>query len=224
MAAVLLAAPQAPALASALASALAPAHAATSTPAIAKFPENFLFGVSMSGFQSEGSFPDGNWTRYARNHEPYGNSVDFGNRYPGDLQLARDLGVNVFRTSLEWARIESRRGVRDATELAYYDDLVRRIKAAGMRPMLTLDHWAHPGWVADQGGWTNPSTSSDRLRHARFMVERYRGQGAACRTCPSTSWRTGCRPTTATRVSTDTRAQTTSATTSTGCSAPSVRA
>ncbi|GAA2427396.1 family 1 glycosylhydrolase [Actinomadura vinacea] len=153
------------------------AGAAPPPPAVAKFPAGFMWGVSTSGFQAEGSFPDSNWTRYAEKKDPYNDSVDFRNRYPGDVKLARGLGANVFRTSLEWARIEPRRGVRDERELAYYDDLVRRIKAAGMRPMLTLDHWVYPGWVADQGAWDDPRTSSDWLRHARFMVERYRGQG-----------------------------------------------
>ncbi|MEW2354959.1 family 1 glycosylhydrolase [Spirillospora sp. NPDC029432] len=159
-----------------------PAQAAETAPGVAKFPADFLWGVSTSGFQSEGSAPDSNWSRYVEKKasgikDPYKNAVDFRHRYPEDVQRARDLGVNVFRTSLEWARIEPRRGVRDERELAYYDDLVRRIKAAGMRPMLTLDHWVHPGWVVDQGSWDDPRTSADWLRHARFMVERYRGQG-----------------------------------------------
>ncbi|MFC5744877.1 family 1 glycosylhydrolase [Actinomadura rugatobispora] len=163
--------------------AVSPAGAAEAAgPAVAKFPSGFMWGVSTSGFQSEGSYPDSNWTRYVQRKaagvkDPYRDSVDFRHRYPGDVRLARGLGANVFRASLEWARIEPRRGVRDQRELAYYDDLVRRIRAAGMRPMLTLDHWVHPGWVADQGAWDNARTPSDWLRHARSMVERYRGQG-----------------------------------------------
>ncbi|HLV71979.1 MAG TPA: family 1 glycosylhydrolase [Vulgatibacteraceae bacterium] len=151
-------------------------------PVTAKFPPGFLWGVSTSGFQSEGSFPDSNWTRYAERgaygvEHPYGDSVDFRNRYPGDLRLAKGLGVNVFRTSIEWARVEPRRGQRDPEALAYYDDLIRQIKANGMRPMLTLDHWVYPGWVADQGAWDNPQTQKDWLRNAEFIVNRYKGQG-----------------------------------------------
>ena len=129
-----------------------------------------------------GSFPDSNWTRYIKRKapgisDPYKNSVDFLHRYPGDVELARKLGVNVFRTSIEWARIEPRRGVRDPKAIAYYDDLIRRIRAAGMRPMITLDHWVYPGWVADQGAWDNPRTRADWLSNARFIVNRYKRQG-----------------------------------------------
>jgi beta-glucosidase len=144
-----------------------------------KFPPNFLWGVATAGYQSEGSAPDSNWARYAkdRSKDPYGNAVDFRHRYPADLKLARNLGVNVFRTSIEWARIEPEQGRWDWKEIHYYDDLVRRIRTDGMRPMLTLNHWVHPGWVASQGGWANKKTAAQWLRFARFVVNRYRGQG-----------------------------------------------
>ncbi|WP_433332606.1 family 1 glycosylhydrolase [Spirillospora sp. CA-294931] len=159
-----------------------PASAATRTTGTGKFPPGFLWGVSLSGFQSEGTFPDSNWTRYVARgahgvKDPYKKAADFRHRYPEDIERARRLGVKVFRTSVEWARVEPRPGRRDARELAYYDDLVRRVKAAGMRPMLTLDHWVYPGWVADQGAWDNPKTVRDWLRNARFLVERYKRQG-----------------------------------------------
>ncbi|WP_433142525.1 glycoside hydrolase family 1 protein [Actinomadura nitritigenes] len=159
------------------------AHARTAPPATAEFPRGFLWGVATSGFQGEGSFPDSNWTRYIKRKapgisDPYKNSVDFLHRYPGDVELARKLGVNVFRTSIEWARVEPKRGVRDPKAIAYYDDLVRRIRAAGMRPMITLDHWVYPGWVADQGAWDDPKTQAEWLSNARFIVNRYKRQGA----------------------------------------------
>jgi beta-glucosidase len=145
-----------------------------------KFPKDFLWGVATSGFQSEGGFPDSNWTRYAASHaggaQTYGKSVDFLHQYPGDIQRAKAMGLKVFRTSVEWARVEPAKGKRDPRALAYYDDLVKRIRAAGMRPMLTLDHWVYPGWVADQGAWDNPQTIKDWLAEARFVVNRYKGE------------------------------------------------
>lgn len=161
---------------------IGPAPSPAKAPATAKFPRGFLWGVATSGFQGEGSFPDSNWTRYIKRKapgisDPYKNSVDFLHRYPGDVELARKLGVNVFRTSIEWARVEPKRGVRDPKAIAYYDDLIRRIRAAGMRPMITLDHWVYPGWVADQGAWDNPKTRADWLGNARFIVNRYKRQG-----------------------------------------------
>jgi beta-glucosidase len=143
------------------------------------FPQDFLWGVANSGFQADGDFPDSNWTRYAKKmkQDPYGKSVDFYHRYPEDVQLARKMGVKVFRTSIEWARIEPVEGHRDEAAIRHYDDLIRQIRAAGMRPMLTLDHWVYPGWTADRGGWTSDATVEAWLNEVRFVVDRYRGQG-----------------------------------------------
>jgi len=149
----------------------------------AAVPADFLWGVATSGYQSEGSAPDSNWRRYEQAgtssiKDPYGNAVDFRHRYAEDIANAEALGVNVFRFGVEWARIEPRKGVVDQAELAYYDDVVAHIVAAGMRPMITLDHWVYPGWVADQGGWDADATVGDWLTNARRVVDRYKGKGA----------------------------------------------
>ncbi|MFW0787467.1 family 1 glycosylhydrolase [Gordonia sp. CPCC 206044] len=147
------------------------AHAAPAT-----LPDGFLWGVSSSGFQSEGSSPDSNWRRYieqGKTDDRIGSSVDFRHRYRDDIALAQRLGVKVYRVGVEWARVEPRPGVIDRTELAYYDSVIAAIVAAGMRPMITLDHWVYPGWVEDRGGWANPSTPSLWLRNARRIVDRY---------------------------------------------------
>ena len=149
-------------------------------PAIPRVPAGFHWGVATAGFQSEGSAPDSNWRRYVaaktpEAKQPYGDAVDFRHRYPEDIARARAMGVNTFRFSVEWARVQPRPGVWDERELAYYDDVVRRIEAAGMTPMPTLTHFTHPGWVVDQGAWTNPRTVDDWLAFAGRIVQRYRG-------------------------------------------------
>jgi beta-glucosidase len=149
----------------------------------AAVPDDFLWGVATSGYQSEGSAPDSNWRRYEQAgtssiKDPYVNAVDFRHRYAEDIANAKALGVKVFRFGVEWARIEPRKGVLDQNELAYYDDVVAHILAAGMRPMITLDHWVYPGWVADQGGWDVDATIDDWLANARRVVNRYKGNDA----------------------------------------------
>ncbi|GCE37201.1 Beta-galactosidase [Rhodococcus wratislaviensis] len=156
---------------------LSPAAAVHADP----LPGDFLWGVATSGFQSEGSSPDSNWRRYSdsgRTHDAIGNSVDFRHRYTEDITRAADLGVDVFRFGVEWARLQPAPGVWDETELRYYDDVVREITGHGMTPMITLDHWVYPGWVADRGGWANPEIVDDWLANAQKVVERYAGVGA----------------------------------------------
>ncbi|WP_062800383.1 family 1 glycosylhydrolase [Williamsia muralis] len=138
--------------------------------------DDFLWGVGSAGFQSEGSSPDSNWLRYSnstRVHDRVGTSVDFRHRYAEDIENARSMGVEVYRISIEWARIQPSPGVWDQQELAYYDDVIHHILRAGMRPMITLDHWVYPGWAADRGGWNNPTMAADWLANARAVVDRY---------------------------------------------------
>lgn len=151
------------------------------TAAAAPLGDDFLWGVATSGFQSEGSSPDSNWRRYSdsgKAHDRVGNAVDFRHRYTEDIANAADLGVDVFRFGIEWARVQPSPTAWDEAEFRYYDDVIREIKSHGMIPMITLDHWVYPGWVADQGGWTNQKTVGDWLANARKVVERYADSGA----------------------------------------------
>ncbi|WP_067823117.1 family 1 glycosylhydrolase [Nocardia inohanensis] len=136
----------------------------------------FMWGVSMAGFQSEGHAPDSNWSRYAGSgqaRDPYGDSVDFYGRYADDIDLAAGLGVKVYRLSIEWARVQPRADVWDENDFRFYDAVVQKIRAAGMRPMLTLDHWVIPGWELDRGGWKSKGMVADWLANMRRVVDRY---------------------------------------------------
>nr|WP_309231186.1 family 1 glycosylhydrolase [Nocardia sp. SYP-A9097] len=136
----------------------------------------FMWGVAMAGFQSEGHAPDSNWSRYAKSgkaRDTYGDSVDFYTRYADDIDLAAGLGVKVYRLSIEWARVQPQPDVWDENNFRFYDNVVEKIRAAGMRPMLTLDHWAIPGWELDRGGWKSKNMVSDWLANMRRVVDRY---------------------------------------------------
>lgn len=139
-------------------------------------PADFIWGVSSSAFQSEGGDVDSNVNRHndaTPSQDRYGSSVDFRHRYREDVELARKLGINTYRIGISWARIEPRKGQYDATELAYYDDLILALKQAGIAPLITLDHFAYPGWVLDQGAWSNPQTTRDFVSYTRTIAQRY---------------------------------------------------
>jgi beta-glucosidase len=141
-------------------------------------PADFHWGVATSGFQSEGSFPDSNWTRYSKSHAPYRDSVDFYRRVPEDVQLAAGLGVNTFRFSIEWARVMPKRGVIDEAALAHYDALFDALKKHGITPMVTLLHFVTPGWVLDEGGLGNDAILSAWTDFVRVVSARYAKCGA----------------------------------------------
>ena len=139
-------------------------------------PPGFIWGVSSSGFQSEGGAIDSDWSRRNaadKKQDRYGTAVDFRHRYREDIALARDLGVNTYRIGINWTRVEPQPGQFDQAELAYYDDVILALKQAGITPLITLDHFDYPGWVADQGGWTNPKTTRDFVGYADLIARRY---------------------------------------------------
>ncbi|MGW4091483.1 family 1 glycosylhydrolase [Nocardia sp. NPDC004750] len=156
---------------------VAPAAARTEPPAaVTPMGPDFLWGVASSGYQSEGHAPDSNWSRYiasGKTTDPYRDSIDFYARYRSDIALAADLGVKVYRIGVEWARLQPEPGKWDLEGLKFYDDVVAAITAAGMRPMITIDHWVYPGWAVDRGGWNNPDLLQDWLANARAVVDRY---------------------------------------------------
>ncbi|WP_433684962.1 family 1 glycosylhydrolase [Nocardia sp. CA-119907] len=154
-----------------------PAVASAAPPAqLQPLGADFLWGVAASGYQSEGYAPDSNWSRYVadgKTSDPYLESVDFFHRYRSDIELAAKLGVKVYRIGVEWARVQPRPGEWDEAGLRFYDNVIAAITAAGMRPMLTIDHWVYPGWEVDRGGWSNPNIVADWLANARTVVDRY---------------------------------------------------
>ena len=143
---------------------------------LAAFPADFIWGVSASGYQSEGGDVDSNWDRYNKEtptQDRYGRSVDFRHRYREDIALAKSLGCNTFRIGINWARVEPKEGIWDETELAYYDDVVDAMLEAGLAPLITLDHFVYPGWMDKHGGWVNPKSVTGFVRFSEMIARRY---------------------------------------------------
>ncbi|MDX2080549.1 MAG: family 1 glycosylhydrolase [Terrimicrobiaceae bacterium] len=121
----------------------------------------FLAGVATSGYQSEGGYngphqPQNNWTwqegslRIART----GGAVDFWNRYREDFALASGIGLNAFRLSIEWSRVQpttvAEKGPApdfDGAALDGYADRIAACRASGLEPIVTLHHFTHPAWL-----------------------------------------------------------------------------
>ncbi|MES2490962.1 MAG: family 1 glycosylhydrolase [Pseudomonadota bacterium] len=142
------------------------------TPAVS-MPADFIWGVSSSGFQSEGGKIASNWDVHKTPEHAYGTSVDFRHRYREDVGLAKQLGANTYRIGINWARVEPEKGKFDVKEMAYYDDLILALKEAGIAPLITLDHFIYPKWVSDQGAWNNPETTKQFVAYSRMIAERY---------------------------------------------------
>jgi beta-glucosidase len=124
-----------------------------------KFPRGFLWGAATAGYQVEGN--NVNADIWLLEHvkptifvEPSGDACDSLTRWREDLNLVRDLGLNAYRFSLEWARIEPAEGHFSRAMLDHYRSLIEACRAADIVPVVTFNHFACPIWFAARGGWT----------------------------------------------------------------------
>ncbi|MCB9785382.1 MAG: glycoside hydrolase family 1 protein [Deltaproteobacteria bacterium] len=139
----------------------ADAEADADTPALA-FPAAFRLGAATSAHQIEGGQTN-TWTSWETlpqfaEHvvEPSGLATDHYHRFEADFDLARDMGLDTLRLSVEWSRVEPVRGQYDAAELAHYGAVVDALAARDLRPSLTLHHFTEPQWFDDLAGLTAP--------------------------------------------------------------------
>jgi len=73
---------------------------------ILTFPDGFLWGAATSAYQVEGGIENNDWVK----DYPAGKACDQYNRYEEDFDLAKQLGHNAHRFSIEWSRIEPKEG------------------------------------------------------------------------------------------------------------------
>ncbi|MCX7619322.1 MAG: family 1 glycosylhydrolase [Acidimicrobiales bacterium] len=117
-------------------------------------PAGFLFGVSDSGYQSEGGYnspgePANNWASWERNGRvtPAGVGNQFWNRYPEHFDRAAEAGCNSYRLSVEWARCEPAPGVIDDGAIDHYRRILASCIEHNLEPIVALHHFTHPEWL-----------------------------------------------------------------------------
>ena len=138
-----------------------------------QFPKSFFWGAATSSHQIEGNM-NNDWSEWEmseerkRYHETKGNDLkqfvsglacDSFSRPQADLDCLKQLGVNSYRFSIEWSRIEPQQGKFDLAVLQQYRIFIQKLRAQGIEPFVTLWHWPVPLWVRDQGGWKSSKTA-----------------------------------------------------------------
>ncbi|WP_295968593.1 MULTISPECIES: GH1 family beta-glucosidase [Pseudomonadota] len=134
------------------------------------FAADFLWGCATSSYQIEGAGAvDGRvesiWDRFAatpgriRDGSSGAVACDHYHRWPQDLDLGRDMGLNAYRFSIAWPRIFAGVGARPNEKgLDFYSRLVDGMLERGLQPWATLYHWDLPQYLQDRGGWNERAT------------------------------------------------------------------
>lgn len=138
------------------------------------FPAGFLWGAATAAHQVEGGNAN-DWTVW----EDGGGSKDRSGQacnhwdleqFRSDLALAKSLGINAYRLSIEWSRVMPREGEIDTSALFHYRQMLGILKSEGLTVMATLHHFTNPVWFAQQGGWERASC----VQFMRFVRETVR--------------------------------------------------
>ncbi|HKU18918.1 MAG TPA: family 1 glycosylhydrolase [Candidatus Saccharimonadales bacterium] len=162
----------------------------------AKLPKDFLWGASMSAYQSEGGVHT-QWTEWECAHaaelaktaparysylpnwaeiqaqatDPQnyicGKGVEHYERYAEDFKLLQQLHLNAFRFGIEWARLEPREGEWNTAAIEHYRRYIAALREKGIEPILTLWHWTMPVWFTAKGAFERRAN----LRYWRRFVE-----------------------------------------------------
>jgi len=166
--------------------------------------DSFFWGSSTSAHQVEGGNTS-DWTEYetksaklkAQNaakqnwpdfilknypdplqEENYisGRACDHYNRFREDFDIAKSLGHNAHRFSIEWSRIEPEEGKFDEREIGHYREVIRALRERGIEPFVTLWHFTLPLWVVKKGGWASGHTVGHFVRYSERMAKEFQGE------------------------------------------------
>jgi beta-glucosidase len=148
-----------------------------------RIPEDFLLGAATAAYQIEGAArEDGRgpsiWDTFSHtpgrtwNGDTGDVAADHYHRLDADLDLMRDLGLEAYRFSISWPRVQpGARGELNAKGVAFYARLVDGLLARGIRPVATLYHWDLPQELEDAGGWPARDTAERFAEYAARIVE-----------------------------------------------------
>jgi beta-glucosidase len=157
------------------------AGTAAPRPKTAGFPDGFLWGAATAGHQVEGNNTASDlWllenlqpTAFA---EKSGDACNSFELWPQDLDLVRELGLNTYRFSIEWARIEPEPGLYSTAMLDHYKRMIEGCRERGLTPVVTFNHFTCPRWFSAAGGWLSPGSTA---LFARYCERATRHLGAA---------------------------------------------
>jgi beta-glucosidase len=151
--------------------------------------EGFFWGVATSGYQAEGGYngpgePLNNWAWAEQQGDvvPSGRTSDFWTLAHDDFARCREMGLNSFRMSIEWSRVQPVTALGpkesaaaepppfDERALYSYAQRIADCRAHGLEPIITLHHFVYPAWLG-LDAWLNPATVEHFLAFVKHTLE-----------------------------------------------------
>ncbi len=157
------------------------------------FPKGFLWGSATAAFQVEKGNANSDWAAWVETpgkikngDKPSVNGPDAFAHIDEDIAALKSAGQEMYRFSIEWSRIFPTREDFDANRpnaeaLAAYKGILEKLKAAGLKPMVTLQHFTLPIYFADPTknaepyGWERPELTAAFGTFCERMGKEYGG-------------------------------------------------
>ncbi|WP_273853497.1 GH1 family beta-glucosidase [Guptibacillus spartinae] len=155
---------------------------------IIQFPHEMKWGAATAAYQIEGAaHEDGRgqsiWDTFSHTpgHVKNGDNGDVAcdsyHRYEEDIEMMKDLGIEMYRFSVSWPRIfPDGTGEINEEGLQFYHRFVDALLAQGIEPMCTLYHWDLPQALQDKGGWASRETTDAFADYAELMFQEFNGK------------------------------------------------
>ncbi len=152
------------------------------------FQANFVWGVASAAYQIEGgATEDGRgasiWDTFSHTKGKTfdGNTGDVAadayHRYQEDIDLMASCGIEHYRFSISWSRIDPRGdGIYNEKGFSYYDKVIDACLAKGIEPYVTLYHWDLPQALEDQGGWLSRDTATAFANYAHAVAAHFKSR------------------------------------------------
>lgn len=141
-------------------------------------PPAFLWGAATAAHQVEGGNRWNDWwalEESGRLPQRSGEACRHYELYESDFDLACSLGHNAHRLSIEWSRLEPADGEWDDAALEHYVKVIAALRQRGLEPLVTLQHFTLPAWLARRGGWLAPDAVERYARYVETVARRLAG-------------------------------------------------
>lgn len=140
------------------------------------FPQEFLWGSTTAAYQVEGNNVNSDfWAEEHAEGSPYkdksGDTIDHYRLYKEDIALMASLGLNTYRFSIEWSRIEPEPGYYSRSAILHYRDVLETCYQFGITPVVAMHHFSSPKWLMRLGGWASPEVPERFAKYCEVVFK-----------------------------------------------------
>jgi beta-glucosidase len=137
---------------------------------------NIQLGVASSATQIEGGNLSHTWSDWyqkgpIRDGASPARANDHVNRWKEDIDIMAELGIQVYRLGIEWARLEPEKGSYNKDAAEWYRQLLIYMKSKGIMPLLTIHHFTNPLWFESLGGFARPENIPVYLGFVEYVIK-----------------------------------------------------